>query len=99
MSQVIDTLLENGFQVQYIGIVPTPTVQQIVQLHNAIGGVILTASHNPGEWCGLKFVSPSSIFLTPAECEIVYGDLRDEKPLDPRPIESINDSNLTIIDN
>lgn len=68
-------------------------------LHGAAGGVILTASHNPGQWCGLKFVSASSIFLTPAECDVVYGDLQDETPLPSKELEQISDSNLEIIDN
>ena len=40
---------------------------------------MITASHNPGNWCGLKFVGPSSIFLTPDECKVVYGDLKEEE--------------------
>lgn len=96
---MVETLLEHNYKVQYIGVVPTPSVQQIVKLHNAAGGVILTASHNPGDWCGLKYVSASSIFLTPGECDVVYGDLRDEAALPPRDLAEVSSPGLELVDN
>lgn len=71
-------MISNGFTVEYIDIVPTPTVQQTVMLHKAAGAVIITASHNGNEWCGLKFLNPSSIFFNPEECAVLFGDLRNE---------------------
>lgn len=70
---VIGTLLLAGYDVLYCDTVPTPTIQQLVKLRGCAGGVIMTASHNPPEWNGLKFVGPTSIFLTPAECSAVYS--------------------------
>jgi phosphoglucomutase len=35
--------------------VPTPVVAHAILRHGAAGGVNLTASHNPPEYCGLKF--------------------------------------------
>ena len=54
------------------GIVPTPTVQYMVQNTEAIGGFIVTASHNPIEWNGLKFVREDSTFFHPEECEDLF---------------------------
>lgn len=55
-------------------IVPTPTVQWVVKQWNADGGgVIVTSSHNPIEWNGLKFVGPDSLFLRPNVCDEVYA--------------------------
>jgi phosphomannomutase len=46
-----------------VGLVATPTVQLAVEHHRAVGGIVLTASHNPIEWNALKFVGPDGIFL------------------------------------
>lgn len=76
---IITALLLKGFSVRYLDIVPTPTVQQLVHNSKCAGGVIATASHNPPKWNGLKFVGPSSIFLTPDECTRVYGRVTEDE--------------------
>ncbi len=40
------------------GIVPTPTLGVLVRKHQAAGGVILSASHNPPEYNGMKLFTP-----------------------------------------
>ena len=71
---VIGTLLAFGVDVLDIGVVPTPTVQLIVQAKQAAGGIIITASHNPQIWCGLKFVEYTGIFLNQEGCDNVFSD-------------------------
>ena len=39
-----------GTDVILIGKVTTPTVQQMIRLYNAKGGIVITASHNPIQW-------------------------------------------------
>ncbi|CAL6102272.1 Phosphoglucosamine_mutase [Hexamita inflata] len=86
VDHVLQVLVDHGFKPLYVDTVPTPTVQQLVQLKHAVGGIVITASHNPGNWCGLKFLGPSSLFLSPDECQIVYGDLQNEEAYDnPKP--------------
>lgn len=46
-----------------LGIVPTPTVLFTVKNIGASGGFIITASHNPPEYNGIKLVSSSGRFL------------------------------------
>lgn len=53
-----------GCRVIAIGITPTPTALGEVLRHRARGGMIVTASHNPAPWNGLKFVGPAGSFLT-----------------------------------
>lgn len=50
-----------------LGIVPTPTTQLAVEKSNAIGGIVITASHNPVEWNALKLISGEGIFLDEAQ--------------------------------
>src|SRR5206468_1602070 len=52
-----------GCDVVDVGLVPTPTVQLAVEHHGAVGGIAITASHNPIEWNALKFIGPDGIFL------------------------------------
>lgn len=65
---VHDVLTKMGFHVVELGIVPTPTVQFMVQRLKAIRGIIITSSHNPIEWNGLKFVGSDGLFLSPPAC-------------------------------
>ena len=57
-------LLASGAHVLLAGIVPTPTLQILVQHYDAAGAVAITASHNPAEWNALKFIDSSAFFLT-----------------------------------
>lgn len=66
------TLVASGCQVIDIGIVPTPTVQLEVEHHQAAGGIAITASHNPIQWNGLKFMGSDGRFLPPAQAQQVY---------------------------
>jgi len=65
-------LAASGCEVIDIGIVPTPTVQLEIERHQAAGGIAITASHNPIQWNGLKFMGSDGRFLPPAEAETVY---------------------------
>ncbi len=60
---VVSTLQSVGCDVIKVGIVPTPTVAMSVLEHEADGGIILSASHNPAEWNALKLLNGKSEFL------------------------------------
>ncbi|HUN65605.1 MAG TPA: phosphoglucosamine mutase [Bacteroidota bacterium] len=60
---VTSTLLAAGCDVVYLGIAPTPTIGIAVEQLHAEGGISITASHNPIEWNGLKFIGKSGMFL------------------------------------
>ncbi len=64
---VFDGIGKAGADTVDLGIVPTPTVEMAVTHHGAAGGIIVTASHNPGRWNGLKFLGPDGVFLDAAE--------------------------------
>jgi phosphomannomutase len=60
---VVGTLQAVGCDVIDIGLAPTPTVQLAVEHHHAVGGLAITASHNPIEWNALKFIGANGLFL------------------------------------
>ena len=54
-----------GLRVCDLGVAPTPTLLFAVARGEAIGGIVVTASHNPAEWNALKLVGPDGLFLGP----------------------------------
>jgi phosphomannomutase len=77
---IAEELLKFNIQPIFLGIVPTPTVELAVTHHHANGGIIITASHNPIEWNGLKFLGSDGVFLNANEIEILKQLLLNKKP-------------------
>jgi phosphomannomutase/phosphoglucomutase len=50
-------LLATGCNVEDIGTVPTPTLQYAVKTRNYDSGVVITASHNPPQFNGIKGIA------------------------------------------
>jgi len=53
-----------GCDAVVVGVVPTPGVAQIVRTTSAIGGVVISASHNPVEYNGIKFFGADGFKLS-----------------------------------
>ncbi len=56
-------LVSVGCDVVDLGVVSTPTLMLAVEQSDALGGIGVTASHNPAEWNALKFAAPEGTFL------------------------------------
>ena len=56
-------LVSVGCNVVDLGIVSTPTLMLAVENSDALGGIAVTASHNPAEWNALKLAAPEGTFL------------------------------------
>ncbi|MBL1215578.1 MAG: phosphoglucosamine mutase [Ignavibacteriae bacterium] len=64
---VISALTAKGNDVVDIGVCPTPTVLYNVKKLNAVGGIQISASHNPNEWNALKLLNNDGEFMTAAQ--------------------------------
>lgn len=70
-------LLESGVDVVKIGMVPTPLVGYATEKLDADAGVMLTASHNPSQYNGIKLWNKNGMAYTSAqesEIEKIYFD-------------------------
>jgi phosphomannomutase len=64
---VAGTLMGLGIDVIELGFATTPTVELGVTYHKADGGIIITASHNPGQWNALKLLNSDGEFISAKE--------------------------------
>ena len=78
---VVNALRACGRTVRIAGVVPTPTVQLLVEHSSAAGGIIITASHNPAEWNGLKFLGSDGVFLDGPANERMWSVVDDQSGL------------------
>lgn len=53
-----------GIDVLYLGVLPTPAVACLIKKLEADGGVMISASHNPVEYNGIKFFNENGFKLT-----------------------------------
>jgi phosphomannomutase len=58
-----NALSQCGRNAANYGIIPTPTAQFLVEKNGMAGGIVITASHNPTKWNGLKFIDSDGCFL------------------------------------
>ena len=68
-----------GAEAVVLGLATTPTVELMVPLMKAGAGIIVTASHNPGEWNALKFLNKDGIFLNQSEVENLFNLVDNRK--------------------
>jgi phosphomannomutase len=60
-------LISAGCEVVGLGVCATPTVLHHVRTNHTAGGIVITASHNPDKWNGMKFVSREGVFIAPEQ--------------------------------
>src|SRR5215467_8484369 len=69
---------------------PTPAVSQLVRQRGAAGGIVITASHNPYHWNGIKYKASYGSSALPSivaqiEEQLSFVDSRNIPPLPPQP--------------
>lgn len=96
VSAVAAGLMECGSKVIRIGMVPTPALGYAVKKLNADTGVMITASHNPPEYNGIKAWNANGMAYTPSQEDeierIIHDNDFDEKEWDK--IGNIKDAKI-----
>ena len=83
MSQwVVDSLTKYGVNVDNCDLATTPTMQLMTEKEQYDGGIVITASHNPTEYNGLKFLQKDGTFLSPDQCDKLFASVDNEDVLD-----------------
>lgn len=101
-SEIAEVLSSRGISVYLTGrATPTPVVAFAVKLHNAGGAVMLTASHNPPEYNGFKFIpeyaGPALPHIT-SEIEANIQKLQEAGPDGDEGLKAPENAPVTFID-
>lgn len=82
-SALIAGICSVGAHAVSLGIIPTPAVAYLTRYYNADAGVVISASHNPFEFNGIKFFNNNGYKLPDAienKIEAIILDNREELP-------------------
>lgn len=79
----VDILMGAGIEVTDVGIVPTPTLIYLTRTYPFDGAIMITASHNPPEYNGIKFFNKNAFYINEKELEEIKNYVGSK----PRQIE------------
>ena len=78
---VIDSLTKYGVNVDNCDLATTPTMQLMTEKEQYDGGIVITASHNPSEYNGLKFLQKDGTFLSPVQCNNLFASVDNQETI------------------
>ena len=80
-------ILSTGLDVISLGVVPTPAVAYLTKKYNALAGVVISASHNPVEYNGIKFFNEEGFKLNDEIEEEIENYIEKDHEIPLRPIK------------
>lgn len=78
---VCSALNYSGLDCGDAGLVPTPCLEYCVPKLGYAGGMMITASHNPPEYNGIKPVAPDGVEISREEEDIIEGYYRNKESI------------------
>jgi len=81
-SAMISGILSTGCDVIKVGVVPTPAIAFLVRYLDADAGVMISASHNPVEFNGIKFFNHDGFKLSDAVENSIEEYILGEKEIE-----------------
>ena len=89
-SAVSAGIMASGTDIVDLGIMPTPVLQYYVKSHPDItGGIVITASHNPPEHNGFKFIKEDGVEVSREEEQSIESSCETDVP--PAPWKEIGE--------
>ncbi|MBU5439968.1 phosphoglucosamine mutase [Tissierella sp. MSJ-40] len=76
-----------GIDVVTVGVVPTPAVAYLTRKYEGLAGVVISASHNPVEYNGIKFFNNEGLKLLDEIEEEIEEIILNNKEMATRPIK------------
>lgn len=95
-AALIAGICSMGLDVISLGVVPTPAVAYLTRKYDALAGVVISASHNPVEYNGIKFFNSSGYKLMDAVENEIEKLVLDSEEISLRPTKE--DIGQTIIE-
>lgn len=77
-NALVAGLLSTGCRVIQLDIASTPATAFMVRRHQAAGGVVITASHNPLIWNGIKFLTSEGLAPPPEQAGQIFQLYHDK---------------------
>lgn len=87
-AAMIAGITSMGIDVISVGIIPTPAVAYLTRKYDCLAGVVISASHNPGEYNGIKFFNNKGLKLTDETEEEIENIILNNIDIDMRPIKA-----------
>lgn len=85
---VVSSLQSVGIDVVNLGLSTTPTVEMAVPMEEAGGGIILTASHNPGNWNAIKMLDSTGEFVSAEDSKTILA-IADSEDFEFSPVHGL----------
>lgn len=90
------TLATSGRHVINCDIIPTPTAQFLVEKNGYAGGIVITASHNPSDWNGMKFIDDNGCFLNATQNSRLFNLADEAESLEKGAMGSITKNQIGV---
>ncbi|MCX7922474.1 MAG: phosphoglucosamine mutase [Clostridia bacterium] len=84
-SALVAGICSVGAEAICLGVLPTPAIAYLTRLYNADAGVVISASHNPFEFNGIKFFNGNGYKLPDAIEEKIEAIILDNAEELPKP--------------
>ncbi|MCT4605723.1 MAG: phosphoglucosamine mutase [Marinisporobacter sp.] len=84
-SALIAGILSTGSDCLCVGVVPTPAVAYLTRHYDADAGVVISASHNPVEYNGIKFFNQDGFKLPDEVEEEIEEMILNDQEIDANP--------------
>lgn len=78
-SAAMAGLASVGCEVIELGVVTTPSVAVMIGHHGAAGGMVVTASHNPIQWNGLKCLNADGVAPPPTDANEIIARFKEKE--------------------